>query len=380
MIGLFIHDHKFPKNGDYYYYSYGFDEAFFNRYLSIFDSLGIIGRENKTNQNTDDINLVDEEINFTTIENLRDLRNLETREKIKNEIKKSDYIVIRLPSILGLYAAKWARKYRKPYLIEVVGCAWDAIANKGLKHIPSALLIMYLMKKAILNSDYVVYVTEEFLQKRYPTKGEWVACSNVTLEDVNIKDLEDRLNKIEKIDLNEKVTIGTCATIDVVYKGQEDVIKAISQLKRDGYQLEYQLVGGGSSEYLSNVAQRYGVSDQVKFIGSLKHRDVFKWLESIDIYVHPSKQEGLSRAIIEAMSKGCPIFGANAGGINEQIDKDFIFDKGNVDEISRIFKNFSKNNMKEQAKKNHEKSKRYVKEKLYLRREEFFKKFIEENQ
>jgi glycosyltransferase involved in cell wall biosynthesis len=239
---------------------------------------------------------------------------------------------------------------------------------------------MYLMKKAILNSDYVVYVTEEFLQKRYPTKGEWVACSNVTLEDVNIKDLEDRLNKIEKIDLNEKVTIGTCATIDVVYKGQEDVIKAISQLKRDGYQLEYQLVGGGSSEYLSNVAQRYGVSDQVKFIGSLKHRDVFKWLESIDIYVHPSKQEGLSRAIIEAMSKGCPIFGANAGGINEQIDKDFIFDKGNVDEISRIFKNFSKNNMKEQAKKNHEKSKRYVKEKLYLRREEFFKKFIEENQ
>lgn len=379
MIGLFVHDHKFPKNGDDYYYSYGFDEAFFNRYISIFGSLGIIGRENKINQNIDNTNLVDEEINFTTIENLRDLRSIEIREKIKNEIKKSEYIVIRLPSILGLYAAKWARKYRKPYLIEVVGCAWDAIANKGLKHTPSALLIMHLMKKTILNSDYVVYVTEEFLQKRYPTKGEWIACSNVTLEDVDIKDLEDRLNKIEKIDLNEKVIIGTCATIDVVYKGQEDVIKAMSQLKRDGYQIEYQLVGGGSSDYLSNVAQRYGVSGQVKFIGSLNHKDVFKWLESIDIYVHPSKQEGLSRAIIEAMSKGCPIFGADAGGIHEQIDNDFIFDKGSVNEILRILKSFNKSSMKDQAVKNHEKSKRYVKEKLYLRREEFFKKFINEN-
>lgn len=375
---LFVHDHKFPRNGNKVYYSYGFDDKFFIRYLSIFGQLNIIGRETKSNLS--DLDLVSENVNFITLDNLRSLLNFKIRNKIKNEIINSDYIVIRLPSILGLYAAIVAKKNKKNYLVEVVGCAWDAIANKGIAHKPVALVIMFLMKKIIVNSKYVVYVTEKFLQERYPTRGMSIACSNVTLIEVSTKDLENRLNKINKLKLNEKITIGTCATIDVVYKGQEDVIKAMSQLIREGYQIEYQLVGGGSRDYLKKVAKKYGVINHVKFIGSLKHEEVFNWLEQIDIYVHPSKQEGLSRAIIEAMSKGCPILGANAGGIYEQIDKEFVYDKGNVDGIISTFKKFNKVNMLEQSQKNHEKSKSYIKDKLYLRREAFFNKFIDENQ
>ena len=379
MIGLFVHDHKFPNNGDNYYYSYGFDEEFFNRYLSIFGSLRIIGREYNVLNKGVEPDLVDKGIKFTTIGNLKQLRNSEVRKKIQKEIQMSDFVVIRLPSILGLYSAKLAKKYKKPFLIEVVGCAWDAIANKGFRHVPAALITMHLMKKTILSSKYVVYVTEEFLQKRYPTYGKWISCSNVTLNDVNEKDLNDRIGKIRNLNLNDKVVIGTCATIDVSYKGQSDVIKAIAMLKREGYHVEYQLVGGGCSENLLNLSKKYDVTNQVRFFGSLEHKEVFKWLETIDLYVHPSKQEGLSRAIIEAMSKGCPSFGADAGGIHEQIDNQFIFQKGNAHEISSIFKKFNKNIMMEQAKKNHDKSKKYTKEKLYSLRKNFFETFINEN-
>ncbi|AOY75603.1 glycosyltransferase [Clostridium formicaceticum] len=380
MVGLFVHDHRFPKIGDDYYFSYGFDEEFFNRYVSIFGSIEIIGRETIVdNGKYDRNNLVDKRIKLTTIKNLKELKEKDIREKIKERIQQSDYIVIRMPSILGIYAAKWAKKYRKPYLTEVVGCAWDAIANKGIRHFPEALVVMYLMKKIVADSKYVVYVTEEFLQRRYPTKGKTIACSNVTLESVAQDDLIERLKKIENIDFRNKIVLGTCATIDVVYKGQEDVIKAIAILKREGYDIKYQLVGGGSKEYLKKNAIENGVLDQIEFIGSLKHEDVFKWLDNIDIYVHPSKQEGLSRAIIEAMSKGCPIFGADAGGIHEQIDDQFIFEKGNVNDICSIFKQFNIDIMKEQAIKNHEKSKQYLKKILYSRRESFFKNFIEEN-
>jgi glycosyltransferase involved in cell wall biosynthesis len=375
MQGLFIHDHKFPRLQDEYYHSYGFDEEFFNRYLSIFDNLVVVGRETELKGKAEKVT---SEINFLTINNLNQLKNTDVRNKISNNIRNSDYIVIRVPSILGLYAVEVAKKYKKPYLIEVVGCSWDAIANKGWTKVLPAALITLFMKRAIKSAEKVVYVTEEFLERRYPTSGEFIACSNVTLKEVSEKVLSRRLKRIKNQSVNNKVVIGTCATVDVVYKGQQDVIEALARLKDEGHNIEYQLVGGGDASYLKSVAKKYGVSDQVKFIGSLKHEEVFRWLEQIDIYVHPSKQEGLSRAIIEAMSTGCPVFGADAGGIHELIEDDFIFAKGNVRQIVDIYKKFNPEIMHNQAMKNHDRSKKYLKSVLYKRRTEFFNKFIQE--
>ncbi|MDV2684410.1 glycosyltransferase family 4 protein [Alkalihalophilus lindianensis] len=379
MLGLFVHDHRFPKVESEYYHSYGFDEEFFNRYLSIFDKMAVIGREyNFKISSGDKAEKVQPDIEFLTILDLKQLKNKDIRDMINQKIKNSDYLVIRVPSILGLYAVRMAQQYKKPYLIEVVGCPWDAIANKGLTKIIPAAAITHLTKKAIRTSKYTVYVTEEFLERRYPTNGKYIACSNVTLNSVDDNFLSKRLEQIDKLEPN-KIILGTCATVDVIYKGQQDVIAAIAKLKDEGYYIEYQLVGGGDTSYLKSIAQKYGVAEQVEFVGSLKHEDVFKWLEQIDIYVHPSKQEGLSRAIIEAMSKGCPIFGADAGGIHELIDDDYIFDKGNIQQIYDIFKSFNQKTMKEQAEENQKNSKKYLKSVLYKRRNGFFKEFIGEN-
>ena len=381
MEGLFIHDHKFPRKNDKYYNSYGFDEEFFNRYLSIFNSLSVIGRNVELNSSPKDYKgeEVDPKINFFTVSHLKELNNKETRIAIRKKIIEADYLVIRLPSILGLFASYEAKKNNKPYIIEVVGCAWDAIANKGVLNIVPATIITQLMKRAVRSAPYVVYVTEDFLEKRYPTTGKHIACSNVTLNAVREEDLQKRLERIESTNLDKKIVIGTCATIDVIYKGQQDVIEAISLLRNKGYDIEYQLVGGGNPAYLNSIAKKYNVENNVKIVGSLKHEDVFKWLEQIDMYVHPSKQEGLSRAIIEAMSKGCPTFGANAGGISELIDSEYIFAKGNVQQICKIFEKFNKDSMKEQAKKNHRNSKKYLKSILYNRRKIFFNEFIEKH-
>src|SRR5699024_5389472 len=139
--------------------------------------------------------------------------------------------------------------------------------------------ITYLTKLIVKKANYVIYVTEEFLERRYPTKGNYIACSNVTLNSVNDADINNRLEMIDKIDLNNKLIFGTCATIDVVYKGQEDVMKVIHKLVKEGYNIEYQLVGGGNKKYLESVARKLGISNRVKFIGTLEHKDVFRWLE-----------------------------------------------------------------------------------------------------
>ena len=54
------------------------------------------------------------------------------------------------------------------------------------------------------------------------------------------------------------------------------------------------------------------------------------YYDSIDIYVQPSKQEGLPRAVIEAMSRGCPVLGTDIAGIPELIQERCLFKKGSV--------------------------------------------------
>ena len=98
-------------------------------------------------------------------------------------------------------------------------------------------------------------------------------------------------------------------------------------------------------------------------MGSLPHNEVFEWLDTIDIYAQPSRQEGLPRALIEAMSRGLPAFGARTGGIPELLEPDYIIsnNKNGINEICEILRAFNQEVMINQAKRNYDESKSMIK-------------------
>ena len=57
---------------------------------------------------------------------------------------------------------------------------------------------------------------------------------------------------------------------------------------------------------------------------------VLNWLDDIDIYVQPSFQEGLPRALVEAMSGGRPAFASTTGGIPELLPADCLHCPGDA--------------------------------------------------
>lgn len=109
----------------------------------------------------------------------------------------------------------------------------------------------------------------------------------------------------------------------------------------------------------------------------MPHEEVFKWLDDIDIYIQPSDTEGLSRALIEAMSRGCPCIASNAGGNIELINKEYIFKKKNVRElINCIINIFPKEKMMKESKTNYIKSKQFTKELLNTKRIKFYENLM----
>lgn len=377
MSLLFIHDHKFPKFKDEYFCSYGFDDKFCDRYIQNFGKIKIMACHTKANINEKKFSdTISENISFITFNSIKDILKRKVRKHIEDEIKQSEYLIVRLPSFIGLMSLKYIKKLNKPYLVEMVGCPFDALWNHSIYGKILAPIMYMLCKKEIKEAPYVVYVTNEFLQNRYPTKGKSISCSNVMLPKNNEDVLQNRLKKMQSEKLNKKIILGTCATVGSRYKGQQNVIKAIKVLKEKGYEIEYQLVGGGDNSYLKNIAKKYDSYENVKFMGVLTHTEVFDWLGTIDIYVQPSLTEGLPRSLIEALNRGCPAIGSDAGGIPELLVDKSIYPKKSYKEFVDAFE-YVNMHRKELAIINFEKAKEYENNKLEFRRSEFFKVFKE---
>lgn len=386
MRVLFCHDGPLRVDEFHNYYGTAHNDKTFIRYYNIADELSVAMRVNTIQKEEAEqylSKITVSPIKVIQCPNMSSIKGMlfnkqKTASVLEDAIIESDYIVARLPSVIGSIAVDIAKKHRKPYLVEVVACPWDAFWNHSIKGKLVAPFMYYATKKLVRDADYSIYVTNEFLQNRYPTKGKSVSCSNVALKEFDDKILEDRLQKIQNMSGNRKIVIGTTGAVDVKYKGQQYIIQALGELKKKGnINFIYQLVGGGNQEYLKSIAKKYDVFDQVTFLGAMPHDKVFGWLETIDLYVQPSRQEGLPRALIEAMSAGVPAFGAKTAGIPELLDKEFIFSntRSNIDEIRNILLSFDQNTLIEQAKRNYLESKKYEKSIIESRRTQFFKLF-----
>lgn len=130
---------------------------------------------------------------------------------------------------------------------------------------------------------------------------------------------------------------------------------------------------------LKKLIKKYGLDKEVKIIGALPHNEVFKWLENIDIYIQPSYMEGLCRAIVEAMSKACPVICTDAGGNFELIEEKNIYKQRDIFEFIKILENINNEELKKNAVYNYNKSRKYTANLLNEKRNIFYSKFMKEN-
>ena len=102
-------------------------------------------------------------------------------------------------------------------------------------------------------------------------------------------------------------------------KGHEHLIEAIALLKQDVPSLHLVIVGSGDrQDALLQQAESLGLRDAVHLLG---HRDdVDICLAGMDLFVLPSLNEGMGRALIEAMAAGLPVIASRVGGIPAVVD------------------------------------------------------------
>lgn len=355
-------------------------QSTYKRYLVLGDEVNVICHVKEVDKGSND--MIDEgHVSFTFVNKVNSFNNIinntlkNNRDIIKEAVRNADFCVAHVPCRNSYLVIKYAKMFCKPYITVVVGCPWDSLWNYDWRGKILAPIEYCKLKAVQCESLYSIYVTNKFLQQRYPTKGKSIGCSNVNMHTGVDGVLEKRIEGIKLKNKNNVLKIGTAAALDVPYKGQAYVIKAIAKLKKMGLNYEYHLIGGGTGNKLKETASRFDVSDRVFIHGSIPHDQVADFLDSIDIYVQPSKQEGLPRATIEAMSRGCLCMGSNIAGIPELLDDKYLFEKGNVSEIVEVIKNITVKDLMDQASRNFNLAKEYDCDVLNERRRKFLEDF-----
>lgn len=382
MIASFFHDVPFAFF-EGRPYSIGFSQRLWQRYLNCFDMIIICTRCNYVSEksNVETMLLSDGPdvvyMPATAYKKPSDffIRNSEIVSQVDAALAKSDAAIIRLPSILGLIAFLRAKKNHKPIVIEVVACAWDSYWNMGgvLGKI-AALPLFLLNKKAIYEADHVLYVTKSFLQRRYPTKGYFAGVSDVCINEPDEKVLASRLKHISTRFMRPPI-FGIIGSLNIEYKGHRIAFKALASIKEEIPGFELHCLGGGDPHKWQILAMRYGIGKNVFFDGTLPAGDaVNKWIDGIDVLLVPSLQEGLPRALIEAMSRGCPALGAHTGGIPELLGNDYLHKPRDSKKLGEQIVNLIRNEqlLARVADENFAKAKEYSPELLEGKRKEFW--------
>ena len=219
-------------------------------------------------------------------------------------------------------------------------------------------------------------MTKSFLQKRYPNHGITESISNVHLNIPQDEVLKKRIDKIINSDLSHPILGQAVNSIDVKYKGEHLIIRAMKKLLERGIIAEFQIVGPGNGTFLLAEAEKNGVKDHIKLMGTLQKEEILRWYETLDVYVQPSKQEGLPRSVIEAMSVGCPALGSDIAGIPELLEPECLFNPKNIKEIAdKIALVLDKKKLLYQAKRNFNLAKKYSIEEINKRRYSVFRQY-----
>jgi glycosyltransferase involved in cell wall biosynthesis len=339
---LLVFDHRFLRGPDGVVFSTkSYGHGFFaKRYLRVFDEVTILTR---TAPAADGLAAGDPtEGPGVRIVSLGDWQGAlgllqaapRVRRALDAELASADAVLLIAPGMLAFTAYRRLRRLGRPYGIEVVSDPYDAMAPAAMHH-PLRPLLRWTatrqLQRLCADAAAASYVTRETLQRRYPCPAYSVGVS-----DVELPARAFAAAPRTPAAFDGRPTIVTVGTMAQPYKAQDVLIDAVAAAGVDA-----RLVLVGDGRHRAELAARAAaVVDargaargrlEVEFAGALPAGEpIRRVLDQADLFVLPSRTEGLPRALVEAMARGLPCIASAVGGIPELLPEENVVPAGNV--------------------------------------------------
>jgi glycosyltransferase involved in cell wall biosynthesis len=384
MNVLVVLDYSFFRTPDgAVWTAVGMTYSFWTRYLEVFNSVRVVARIVDVPAADPGWLRVDgPRVTLTAVPPYKGplqyaLRRGGIRRAVAEAFQPGDAVILRVGSVLADAIIPKLLKARHPYAVEVIGDPWDTFSPGAVHHPLRPFFrrwFSHRLRMQCLGAGAAAYVTEGALQRRYPAGpgSLMVGFSDVELPSeafVATPRLENRLRIGTVI-----ITVGT---LEQLYKSQDILIDAVGHEVGEGQDLRLVFVGDGQyRSALEAQAERRGLQGRVRFLGWLPGgKAVRAELDAADLFALPSRQEGLPRAMVEAMARGLPCLGSTVGGIPELLPAEDMVPPGDASALAHKIREMVGDSvrMARMSERNLEKAKGYREEALASRRRAFYR-------
>lgn len=379
-------DYIFRHDGRYYFKSKEWYD-FYQRYLRVFEELKIANRVIDEPELKKGRILVDDSrieihplpIFHGPVEYAKNY--FSTGRAMNNAVDGCDAAILRLPSTVAQRISKQVLKAGIPYATEIVFDAQDGADTSN--NIVEKLLWRIIdkqMRSICSKADGVSCVTAKYLQQHYFSvkPGHFVSNYSTLALDKSFftsprQYPQKKILTIAHVDLQ----IGLHSR-----KGTDIIIQALEKLKKKGIIVNVSFAGDdwdNSTRKILNYAKEHGIDGQVSCPGFLSRQQLDDFLNNADLFVLPTKAEGLPRVIIEAISKGLPTITTPASGNPELISSDYLVPFYDVDTLAKKIERLvrDKEEYKRVSNLNYQHSLKFEGSILQGKRDEFYNKLKE---
>jgi glycosyltransferase involved in cell wall biosynthesis len=204
-------------------------------------------------------------------------------------------------------------------LLHIHGTDWDSVYIKRSKLTKFVFRIGFRIPQRII----VLYETWRINIKKLVPKANVHTIANC-LEDIQPPDstLAQSLRQDLGIDINSflVLTVGFVGS----RKGYLDILDALPQVVETNDSVKFVFVGGeerpGENYPVLSRIKNQNLDRWVLVTGEVHRSSVPLYLAAANVFLLPSREEGMPIAILEAMRAGLPIITTRVGGIPEMIE------------------------------------------------------------
>jgi len=185
----------------------------------------------------------------------------------------------------------------------------------------------------------------QYLSKIIWKKAEYVIANSQGLKELALKTIPDQeigviyngVDWVEELPIKKEEKFIVVSTSRLTErKGLNYLIEAFGKFCKGKDDVELRLYGGGDKrEMLEGIVKNLGIEGKITFLGEQPREVVYEDIGGYSVFVIPSKNEGMSNSMLEAMARGLPIIATDVGGTRELIDErnGFIVEKENTEQI-----------------------------------------------
>ena len=377
---------------------FGMARPFWERYLEVFDKVRVVARGTRVEQPPEGwLPVNGKDILFHAVPDFHGpwqclKRYPAVRAAIRSATPAHGAVILRVGSQVANILEPTLHRMNYPYGLEVVGDPFAVFAPGVVDHPLRRFFRWHFsrrLRQQCQRAVGVAYVTRRSLQKRYPARHMDVSVSDVDLPPTALLG-EIAWTHYSSIELEPAglsaggraarpygpYQIVAVGSLEQLYKGTDVLIDAVARCVRAGLDLTAVIVGDGKYRpQLAALAERSGISSRIRFLGQVTAGEPVRHiLDAADLFVQPSRTEGLPRALIEAMARALPCIGSDVGGIPELLDASDLVPAGDPAALAAKIQEVtsSPSRMAAMSRRNLAGAREYVDSVLAERRRKFY--------